>query len=113
MRNRIDIVRDIITYDRNFKNLDDELSQYPWDLPEPIIEITASDIIRILYKAITGKITFKELEDWANLIECRDDFSFQNEGLEEIIFQLANPTLNNEIDKGSLISLASKLESQL
>jgi hypothetical protein len=110
MRNRIDIVRDIVSYKRNLKTLHDELSQYPWDLPEPILEVTASDILNVLQQALIGEITFRELEDWANLIECRDDFSFQSEGLQEIIFQLANPTLNCEINENSLITLANKLQ---
>ena len=113
MRNRTDIAQDIVSYKKNLKTLHDELSQYPWDLPESIIEITATDILKIVHKAIIGEITFSELEDWANLIECRDDFSFQNEGLQEIIFQLANPTLNGEIKEESLISLVSKLQVQL
>jgi hypothetical protein len=109
MRNRIDIVRDIVSYKGNPQILHYELSQYPWDLPEPIIQITGFDIFNILQKAIAGEITFKELEDWANLIECRDDFSFENEDLQEIIFQLANPKLDGEIDKELLIVLANKL----
>jgi hypothetical protein len=45
-----------------------------------------------------GKISSQELEDWANLIESRDDIGFDSKKLQDIIFKLANPILYGKID---------------
>lgn len=112
MRQRIEIAKDIVSFNGNLSQLHKELSGYSWDLEDPILQISTSDILNILRKAITGEIDFIELENWANLIECRDDFSFQNDGLQEIIFQLANPILNGNITKELLVSLEIELRSE-
>ena len=110
MRDRTEIVKDIVSFKGNLNLLQAELSKYPWDLEEPIFQITNQDILNVIDKTITNDISFMELEDWANLIECRDDFSFEKEELQEIIFQLANPLLYGGITDNLLKNLKDTLK---
>jgi len=97
MRTRKDILTDLISFKKSLNQLNNELSKYPWDVEEPILVITKVDFYNILEKCIKEEITHDELEYWANIIECRDDLDFEEEVLQEIIFELANPEINGKI----------------
>jgi hypothetical protein len=112
MRERIEIAKDIISLNGDVNKLHEELSQYPWDIEVPIVHITNFDVLNILNKAVSGQLSFVELEDWANVIECRDDFSFESEGLQEIIFQLANPLLHGGMSHHMVDKLIQELQGK-
>ena len=109
MRNRKDILTDLICFNGNLTELQSELSQYSWDVEEPILIIGKSDFSNVIKKCVDGKITFGELENWANAIECRDDLDFEVEEIQEIIFELASPEINGEITKQRLKEIIKEL----
>ena len=102
MRNRKDILNDLINLKSNLTELQEELSQYTWDIEIPVLIINKKDFTNVLQKCIDGKLTFLEIENWANAIECRDDLGFEDNNMQEIIFDLANPDINGEITKDRL-----------
>jgi len=112
MRDRADIARDIVLLNGNLNILHKELSLYPWDIENPIIDIANPDVLNILNRVIAEQISYAELEDWANLIEGRDDFSFESEKLQEIIFRLANPSLHGGMNQQIAIKLVKELQNR-
>ncbi len=94
MRKRKDILQDLIHNKRNTSDLISELSKYPWDCEESLIVIKNEDICNILELYIDGNLSQSELENWANAIECREDQTFEDDSLEEIINKIANPVLH-------------------
>ncbi|MBS1530317.1 MAG: hypothetical protein JSU01_08415 [Bacteroidetes bacterium] len=112
MRERVEIAKDIVSLNGDVNKLREEISLYPWDLKEPIVHIINSDVLSVLKKAISGQISFVELEDWANEIECRDDFSFENENLQEVIIQLANPLLYGGMSRQMVDELIKELRQR-
>jgi hypothetical protein len=109
MRNRTEILSDLIHFKKNPMDLQAEIAQYPWDSEAPLIVLTKDNFINIIQKAINDNLTLDEIEDWANVIECRDDIEMENEKIQEYIFELANPVLNGELTKERLIEIVKEL----
>lgn len=97
MRKRQDILSDLISMHGDLSKLSQELSQYPWDIEKPILQIKSGDIQTILRLVADGVISTDSLIYWANLIECREDLDVEDDYLEKIIFELANPEINGEV----------------
>ncbi|MDZ7923837.1 MAG: hypothetical protein U5M23_07190 [Marinagarivorans sp.] len=98
--NRLEVLKQVIAFDRPVDDLALALSQFEWDYEGQPLIIHGSHIRSILNKFLAGEVNAKELENWANLIECRDDLEFdegQREVLENIIYCLANPMLQGEL----------------
>ena len=109
MRNRINILNDLVCFNESLTKLQDELSKHPWDAKESILIITKVHLSNILKKCINNNITVSDLENWANTIECRDDLDFEDEELQEVIFELASPEINGKIIKEQLQKIIEKL----
>jgi len=106
MRKRADILSDLVRFEKDLKSLREELAQYPWDIEEPLVVMTQKDLVSVIQKGIKSGLT--EMEDWANAIESREDIEFENEEVQEVIFELANPTLHGEITKERLSEFVKK-----
>lgn len=112
MRNRKDILTDLILFKVDLSELQNELSQYSWDIEEPILIISKQDFTNVLNRCIENEITFDDLVSWANVIECRDDLDFEVEEMQEIVFELASPEINGEITKERLREIINELQEQ-
>ena len=110
MRNRAKILKELALLQSDVKILKEELSQYPWDTEKPLFKINTADFSMVLKRSIINEINFETLTNWANAIECRDDLEFENEKMQEIIFELANPEINGEITKERLNEIVTLLE---
>jgi hypothetical protein len=110
MRNRTEILKELALLQSDVKALKKELSQYPWDIEKPLFKISAEDFSNVLKRSINNEIDFETLTNWANVIECRDDLEFENQEMQEIIFELANPEIDGEISKGRLREIVTLLE---
>ncbi|MCM2356854.1 MAG: hypothetical protein NDI77_01785 [Geobacteraceae bacterium] len=96
MRERKDILNDLVRNKQDISSLVQELSKFPWDCEEPLLILTSHDICKMLDSYISGEISAKVLEDWANAIECREDLGFEEESFQEVVNRLANPILYGE-----------------
>lgn len=100
MNNRLDVVSSLVTFSKPLEEISNELSIFDWDYEgEPLI-VKSDEIIEVLRRYISGEINAKEIEGWANLIECREDIVFEAEKeseLEGVIYRLANPLLEEPI----------------
>ena len=90
--------------------LQNEISGYPWDCEIPLITISKTDMVYIINECVNDEISLEELTNWANIIECRDDFDFENEKIQELIFELANPEINKENGKNRLMDIVKELK---
>jgi|SRR5690554_4289933 hypothetical protein len=109
MRNRKDILIDLVFLKANLSELQNELAQYSWDIEEPILVISKQDFANVLQRCIESEITFDDLTNWANAIECRDDLDFEAEEMQEIVFELSSPEINGEITKERLQEIVNEL----
>jgi hypothetical protein len=109
MRERKEILIDLVQNPHENSILAKELSVYPWDCDETLYIITSEDIRSVLDQFALNIIDEKVLEDWANAVECREDLGYENDELDEIIFELANPDISGD----SLSAIAGDCQARL
>jgi len=94
------VLSDLVSFSKPLNNISNELSELDWEYEGDAFIIRAIQIIEVLQRYISGEIKSMEIEEWANLIECREDIEFEKDKrniLENTIYQLANPVLEGDI----------------
>jgi hypothetical protein len=79
-----------------------------WDYEGETVILRRAHIAFALDQYLSGALSDVDVERWANLIEGREDISFEprhEDWLDEVIFQLANPGMTVALDA----ELAAKL----
>ena len=108
----IGILLDLVHFKNNIDTLKNMLSQIGFDSETELVSMSRDDIAEILQRSLDKKISFLELEEWANLIECREDIGFDDEKTQEIIFKLANPYLYGKLDEKQVLSYLNELDEK-
>ena len=112
MRDRLEILKDLIALNGSVKELQRELTEYPFDSELELVKVTSENVVSILSQCVTGQYDAFILEDWANALECRDDVGFENEIVKESIHEIANAVLHGGITDTRLTEIISELENQ-
>ncbi|MGV7217710.1 hypothetical protein [Bradyrhizobium sp. UFLA05-112] len=93
------ILSSLIHFDASIPDLKSGLGSLTWD-SDPVVTLARRDIVAVLERFSTGEIDALAVEDWANLVECREDIGFES-GYEDVIHaaihDLANPVLSGEL----------------
>lgn len=111
--NRIDVLRDLVSFSKPVDVLSTALSKFDWDYEGQPLIVTGLEIKPVLKRFLAGEFTADELEMWANLIEGREDLEFEEQKyklIEHVIYCLANPVLQGEITFESCKNLLSTLD---
>ena len=108
----IGILLDLVHFKNNIDTLRNMLSQIGFDSETELVYMSRDDMVEILQRSLDKKISFLELEEWANLIECREDIGFEDEKTQEMIFKLANPCLHEKLDEKQVLSYLSELDEK-
>lgn len=106
----IGILLDLVHFKNNIDTLKNMLSQIGFDSETELVSMSRDDIVEILQRSLDKKISFLELEEWANLIECREDIDFEDEKTQEMIFKLANPYLYGKLDEKQVLNHLNELK---
>lgn len=106
----IGILLDLAHFKNNIDALKNMLSQIGFDSETELVSMSRDDIVEILQRSLDKKIFFLELEEWVNLIECREDIGFEDEKTQEMIFKLANPYLYGKLDEKQVLSYLNELK---
>lgn len=107
------ILKDLVSFTKPINELSSMLSQLGWDYEGQPFIVNGSEIKSVLKRFMSGECTAQELEDWANLLESREDLEFEKgrfEAIENVIDCLANPVLQGEITLSSCEDLLSSLD---
>lgn len=113
MLDRKKVLLDLLNFSKPLIDLEDDLSSMSFDFCEDLVLLKSNHISNVLKKFIHSEITIKEVEGWANLIECREDIGFfdgNQKELASIIYCLANPYLEGELTKESSFEIIALLE---
>lgn len=108
----IGILLDLIHFKNNIDTLKNMLSQIGFDSETELVSMSRDDIVEILQRSLDKKISFLELEGWANLIECREYIGFEDEKTQEMVFKLANPYLYGKLDEKQVLSYLNELDEK-
>ena len=73
-----------------------------WDSPEgEVANLRSMHILLILQRYLNGELDEQQVEDWANLVEIREDITFgvheDEKAVMEAIHDLANPVLEGAL----------------
>ncbi len=98
--NRFELLDNLVKFNKAITVLKEGLSKLEWDYEGEPLVVKPIDIRNVIQRYLDGEYSAEQLESWANLIECREDLELE-EFTDNIIYQLANPTLEGEITKDS------------
>ena len=108
----IGILLDLVHFKNNIDTLKNMLSQIGFDSEIELVSMSRDNIVEILQRSLDKKISFLELEGWANLIECREYIGFEDEKTQEMVFKLANPYLYGKLDEKQVLSYLNELDEK-
>lgn len=96
MRNRTEILQNLIDYKGDLSNITEALKKFGWDSDKELIQLNRINIILVLERYINSTLTSSDVEEWANIIEGRDDIGYEigyGDLINSAIHELANPLL--------------------
>jgi hypothetical protein len=110
---RKELLNKLLNMDSPVTSITNELNKLGWDSEEELIDLTCKHILLILEKYCAGTINENEVEEWANIIENREDIgrdkAHENK-ITQIIYELSNPYLMEPLTKQRAEFLMSKLK---
>ncbi len=112
MTNRADLLRSLLRFDRPLSDLSAPLARFGWDSDRELATIERAHVLAILGRYLSGEIQPPDVEDWANAIEGREDIGYERgheDGLREVVYELANPYLTRPLSVQSAKELMSCL----
>ena len=78
IKERIQILKKLISAEGDPKQLETALKQFSWD-EEELVSLSKRHLKNVLDKVKKKQMTLKQLEEWANVVELRDDINFETE----------------------------------
>lgn len=105
---RLEIVKKLVRFDQPIATSLAELSKFHWDYDGEPFVISMEQVISILKRFLANQLSAKDVEDWADAIELRDDISYDDRSSEWIgraITILSSPPLNDQITIASVQKL--------
>lgn len=110
---RIKLVQACIGLPVDFDELRRQIAKFGWDYDGQIKAVLSrADVATILQRYLKSEIGNKQIEDWADFLEGRDDIAFENGAeaiLNEVIHVLANPELHGNMTIKSAQELLPEL----
>ncbi|MFM7711930.1 MAG: hypothetical protein ACKO7A_04060 [Microcystis sp.] len=119
MKTRQEYLKALVNFDQPLSTILPILKTFPWDSSKAIITLKKEHLLQILSLYLNNALSATDLENWANAIECREDIAYETDEedlINDIIFSLANPTLNEPLSPKLVeqyISQLSHLKSSL
>lgn len=100
----------LIRLEAPIADLKAEIALLSWDA-DPVITLTRRDIAKLLERFTSGEIGTAEVEEWANLVECREDIRYEP-GHENVVLETVHDLVNPELS-GPLAAIAPHALSRL
>jgi hypothetical protein len=108
VEDRASLLQRIVRYELPIEDTIAMLRAYGWDARAELVRLSATDALRILERYLSGELSAKQIEHWAELLELRDDVGFEDRSsgeLRRLIFVLANPEVNEPLTPALAIRL--------
>lgn len=105
---RKELIERVVRYQGEPASYFAELRAFGWDCESVLVILDTKDITHVLTLFSSGKISDIDVREWANFIERREDIELDRgdeKELNEVIFWLANPEINYDIDDELVIRI--------
>ena len=113
---RYQLLNALLTFDQPLSDIFDSLNKLSWDSEEVLIKLKKEHIIDLLQRYLQDQLSTTDVENWANAIEGREDIEPEEndqEILDEILFDLANPLLSQPLSPESAQDYLTQLNSHI
>lgn len=105
---RRSILEKIVNFDDDLYQLEHQLSAFEFDIDDSLVVVTRENLEYSLNSVFNEESLIPKLIHWANILEVRDDIDYKSEVVQQIIIELANPTLYNEVSLSSINELLNR-----
>lgn len=98
---RLAAVESLIAFSVPLELAAQHLQPFGWDYEGVPVELNSGHLVRVLQRYLQGELSARDVEDWANLIEGREDIEFSQAcagRIGEALHELANPSLFAPLD---------------
>lgn|SRR2546425_3341495 len=114
MEDRRKLLGSLLALDQPLEKIRPKLSLVGWDSEKAQVTLTRRAAVSILRRFLDRELSAGEVEEWAGLVECREDIGFEapyERTLRDLIYELANPFLTRELSESSAAEWILALES--
>lgn len=114
-RTRQMVLSDLIAWRRSTTELAAEIRGIPWDSAEDVVTLTTADLRRALQRVLSGSASARELTEWAELLEAREDIGYERgseDTLKLIVFEAANPSVNGPVHEQAVRGWIARLDER-
>lgn len=111
MPDRKEVLMDLLERRRATSAVWEDLKDFGWDSDELVV-LERRHLEGVLNAFISGEISASDVEEWANVVEVRDDIGFppgDDALVRDAIFELANPILTEPLTLERARGLEKKL----
>lgn len=111
---RLKLIDDLLWFAKPVEVISSQLKLGTWDYDGLAPVFTQKHLSHALNKYLKKEIIEHDLQEWAELIECREDIDFSDSLAKEVMFQLANSEINipgGKINEFFVRELLKKLEA--
>jgi hypothetical protein len=112
---RLEVVKNLLTLAKPLPEVSAQLSNFVWDYDGEGLKLTRSHLCHALERYLDGTLSAIDVETWANLIETREDIYFDADYstlIDDVLHELANPTLTQSLDSTRSAELLDLLSRQ-
>ena len=96
---RARVIRDVVELRASLPELAARLRTFPWDYEHELVVVQSEHLASVARRYIAGELSASEVEEWADLIECRDDVGFGSDDLKETVHRLANQAIDGALTR--------------
>lgn len=112
---RLDVLEMLVEYSISLDDSARALRKFAWDYDGLAFVVTRLHLVRIAERYLKDDLSANDIELWANLLEGRDDISFEagyEKELSHFIYELANPLLVGSLDHRRATEITDLLQKQ-
>ncbi len=112
MKNRKELLQNVLEYNSHFKLSAETLKSLNWDYNDEPAFLEKKHLKNILSHYLRGHLTTHNVQEWAEFLEVREDVDYRLQDeklLSEFIHVLANPELEGNLTPEQAKSMISKL----
>jgi hypothetical protein len=100
MNRRQKLLQALLTFSEQLNLIAQELGELEWDYAGEPVLVEPLHIVSILNRFLSNQLNAEQVDEWANMIECREDLDYESPNqkpLEQVIYELANPELEGSL----------------
>lgn len=90
--NRRELLNDLLNYKYSWPLLAEKMHGVPFSSPHSLVNAKPDHVAATLKRFLASELSALDVEEWANIVELREDIEF-DEKTKEAIWELANPQL--------------------